>query len=609
MTVGWKHLLAAMRQGRGKKSLATAVLGLMAASLGCELTQGLLVPPGTLENPATGQQAQLERMPQTASSGSGLSFMPVSSYAIGPQTGGEVRPGAPGGLQDLPEPRSLGEGEMNDRSDEPRKQREKEEAYRPRPGVPVLPAPEQVQLIDLSEAFRVADAQNQTIGLARTRIGEQQALLRQAQILLLPNLNGGVNWHYHSGHFQASSGEIKSRKLQGYYLGGGVSALGSSTVGIPMIWINSQLTQAIFEHQVAGARLESTRFALAATYNRTLMRVADQYLRLVWAETRLLAINQTEIDLQEVTSRTHDYWIAGQGSESDERRAEAEANVLSVNEQRLQEEVAVQAARLSRLLHLDPSVRLTTGGGPLRLICVDLPQGTLEDLILIALENRPEIKQRAAMIASNQAALRRENWRPWLPLLIFGYSAGSYGGGSTYYSVQKFSGNLGPRTDLDALAVWNWQNVGLGNLALQKEQRANIQTTQADLSITVNTIRREVTESYARLQASKRQLDLAQQRLEVAHSGYEHDLRLIKNQVNIRPIELLNSVTRLYRSRQDFITTLVSYNRAQFDLFVRLGQAPTLAQVEQKPLLMPDAAGVEKARQEEAQKRQQPQRR
>jgi outer membrane protein TolC len=192
----------------------------------------------------------------------------------------------------------------------------------------------------------------------------------------------------------------------------------------------------------------------------------------------------------------------------------------------------------------------------------------------------------------NQARYRRERARPLLPLFVFGYSAGAFGGGGNFYAVNKIAGNTGARTDLDAMAIWNWQNFGLGNIALQKGERAATGAAQAELALVVNEVRREVTESYATLQARERQLEIARQRLTIAHQGFDHDMNLIRNQLNIRPIELLNSVTLLSQARQAFLAALVTFNQAQLDLFVRLGRPPTMACPEMEPVLMPDSAAV-----------------
>ena len=57
--------------------------------------------------------------------------------------------------------------------------------------------------------------------------------------------------------------------------------------------------------------------------------------------------------------------------------------------------------------------------------------------------------------------------------------------------------------------------------------------------------------------------------------GSRLDLRRTRN-LEGRLIEVLNSATLLNTARQDLIRAMVTYNQAQFALFVSLGQPPTL---------------------------------
>src|SRR5947209_3408258 len=62
--------------------------------------------------------------------------------------------------------------------------------------------------IDLSTALRLAEVENPLIAEARQRIGEALARQQGARALLLPSLNAGTNYHFHTGNLQRSSGRI-----------------------------------------------------------------------------------------------------------------------------------------------------------------------------------------------------------------------------------------------------------------------------------------------------------------------------------------------------------------------------------------------------------------
>lgn len=64
--------------------------------------------------------------------------------------------------------------------------------------------------------------------------------------------------------------------------------------------------------------------------------------------------------------------------------------------------------------------------------------------------------------------------------------------------------------------------------------------------------------------------------LEAAERGFREDMQRIRGGQGL-PIEVLNSANRLAQSRVKVIRSYLEYNRAQFELFVAVGRAPTLA--------------------------------
>src|SRR5581483_7742740 len=134
-------------------------------------------------------------------------------------------------------------------------------------------------------------------------------------------------------------------------------------------------------------------------------------------------------------------------------------------------------------------------------------------------------------------------------------------------------GNFNGRTDFDALAVWRLDNLGFGNYAVQKRVRAELGQTEAELAREINQVRSEVAEALAQSEASRHQVDFATRQVRIAEEGYRLDLRRTMNRQG-RIIEVLNSAVNLNTARQNLIRAIVSYNQAQFRLFVALGQPP-----------------------------------
>ena len=119
----------------------------------------------------------------------------------------------------------------------------------------------------------------------------------------------------------------------------------------------------------------------------------------------------------------------------------------------------------------------------------------MESLVQVALQRRPEMGARAALVAEAETRLGQEIARPLLPTFWLGFSGGGFGGGSNL--VGPSVGNFAGRTDFDVRLYWTLQNLGMGNLAIQKQRRAAIGQAIGEQSRMINSIRREVASAKA----------------------------------------------------------------------------------------------------------------
>ncbi len=313
------------------------------------------------------------------------------------------------------------------------------------------------RVIDLPTALRLADRVNPEIGISRQAILESLANQQQARALLLPTITGGTNYHLHNGNLQRPDGSILGLSQQALYFGGGAQAIGTQTVAYPAIRVFAHLGDAFFEPLAARQQTAVRRFDAGATFNSTLLSVSTGYLGLMAAEAQLEVLHRSQTDALEVVRITANFARAGQGRLADADRTATEAALIASQIQRAQELVAVASADLTRLLSLDPSTRLKTVGGPIPILLLVDPKCQLDQLLAVALRQRPEVAARNARVAEMQTRSRQERTRPWLPTISVGFSAGDFGGGSNF--TNPTFGNFGARTDFDVIAFWTAQNL------------------------------------------------------------------------------------------------------------------------------------------------------
>lgn len=434
--------------------------------------------------------------------------------------------------------------------------------------VPVGPVQENT--LDLGVALQLAGADNPTINLAREAVNEALAGQLAARALLLPSANVGANYRLHRGTLLAASGLPRDVNLESLYVGAGAGVTGAGTAAAPGVRLFAHLGDAAYEPLAARQRVTARRATAHAVQNDTLLAVAVGYLELMGAEARLDVLRQGETDLNEIVRLTATFAKAGQGRKADADRAAANLSLLQRERAAAEEDVAVASARLCRLLNLDPSVRLRTAGGavqPVRLVPED---ADVEGLLAAALQARPEVVARSAAVAEAQTRVRQERVRPWVPTLSVGYSAGGFGGGLT----DSGFGSLQGRSEFDAVAVWNVQNLGFGNRARVRTADAAVGGAIAEYDLAVNAIRREVSEALADARAAATQIRTAETALTIAEEGFKLESDRIK-QAPERPLELLDSFRQLLESRQEVLRATVAFNAAQFRLLVAVGRTPS----------------------------------
>jgi outer membrane protein TolC len=443
------------------------------------------------------------------------------------------------------------------------------------PSPSVIPPPEGEYPLDLSTALRLADVANPTIAAARTMILEALALQTSARVLLVPSLNAGVSYHGHNGNLQRSAGRILNLSQQSLLIGAGARTISAESIGIPGILIYSQLTDAWFEPLAARQRVTGARSHAQATTNDILLDVAVLHLELLGNQAILDAQRLSESQVYEIVHTTNEFFMIGQGRKADADRALAEWRRRRALVQKAEEEVGVSAARLANRLNLDPAVRLHPVGGPIIPLELVSLESTPQELIQVALRQRPDLVERTAQIGEVDAHRKQEIARPLLPSLWMGFSGAAFGGGSNLST--PLMGNFAGRTDFDVRLYWTLLNFGGGNLSLIRRREAEVGQAVAERQRMINRVRDEVSASLGQARAARNEIDIARRELASATAGFREDLELSRNNLD-RPIEVINNLELLADARVNLIRALVDYDQAQFRLWVALGSPPPLAE-------------------------------
>ena len=168
--------------------------------------------------------------------------------------------------------------------------------------------------------------------------------------------------------------------------------------------------------------------------------------------------------------------------------------------------------------------------------------------------------------------------------MFLGFSAGGFGGGSDLVAQPTSSlpfgrgdprfSTLYDREDLDIIAYWTLQNLGVGNKAMIAAARSRASSADLELLITLDRIRSEVAAAQARTFARFARIRSCELAIEAGMQAFAEDMNRIRGAEGL-PLEAIDSLRILAQSRIDYLNAILDYNKAQFELFVSLGKPPS----------------------------------
>lgn len=211
---------------------------------------------------------------------------------------------------------------------------------------------------------------------------------------------------------------------------------------------------------------------------------------------------------------------------------------------------------------------------PLDVVSEDL---SLEDLVGQGLTSRPELARHQALVNETLQRTRQEQWRPWVPNLFLGASAGGFGGGQG-----SFFGNFSDRSDFDILAVWELRNLGLGNRAMRRERSSQHRQAHLAFEEIRDLVVAQITRAYQQVQHRRKQIEQARIQVESAAVALPLNFKGIRGR-ELRAIEAQQAIAALATARNRYLEAIIGYNQAQFQLLRAIGQPPETATATDEP--------------------------
>ncbi len=448
----------------------------------------------------------------------------------------------------------------------------------PSPGqVPLISqAPSEKPLpINLPTALRLANVQPIDIALASQRVQLAVAQLERARVLWLPTVLMGVDYFRHDGRIQDVAGNLFDTSKSSFMAG---------AAPVAVFAFSDALFEPLAARQVARARAAEVQTAR----NDSLLAVAEAYFNVQQARGELAGAEDAARRAEDLVRRAQELVPGGVVAEVEVVRARTEAARRRQAVTAARERWRVASADLVRVLRLEPSALIQPLEPPQLQVTLIALNWSVDDLIPVALTNRPELSAQQALVQATLQRLRQERLRPLVPsVLLRGAStnpAGTLAGGVFGGGLNDSLSHFGARADFDVQVLWELQNLGFGNRARVNERRAENQLAVLDLFRIQDRVAAEVAQACAQAQSAASRVADAEREVKDAIDSANKNLAGLgqTNKVGnvlipvIRPQEVVAAVQALALGYTDYYGAVADYDRAQFRLYRALGHPAQL---------------------------------
>jgi outer membrane protein TolC len=431
--------------------------------------------------------------------------------------------------------------------------------------------------ITLSSALCLTGANALDIQIADERVRTATAQLDRAKVLWLPNLNFGVDYFRHDGQIQDIVGTVFTTSRSSFLLGAGPQAVVSTS-------------DAVFAPLAARQVKRAMQFDAQTSRNDTTLSVAVAYFNVQQARGEVAGAVESLRRAEDLVARTEKL-APDLAPELEINRARTEAARRRQAVETAYERWQVASADLTRLLRLQPGTLVEPAEEPSLSVNLIDPSAPLDELVAIGLTNRPELASYQAVVQAALVRVKQEKRRMLYPTLAVrgvgsntpGLAGGFFGGG-----VNDFMGNFGSRFSVDLQAVWEVQNLGLGNRAQVREREADSRRALLELLRTQDVVTAEVVQAHAQAMRAAKRVKAAEDGVANAVATAEKNLQGLGQTKRAgellilvsRPQEAVAAVSALDQAYRDYYQAVGDHNRAQFRLYRALGHpAQALCQV------------------------------
>ena len=412
----------------------------------------------------------------------------------------------------------------------------------------VLPLPSGSQGINLEIVLQLGGASNLTIQEYRKKQALAWADLDRAKEWWLPDVYVGTKVHQLWGTTMNADGFFFTDVNRQYFWLG---------IGLDASW---DFGEDILRAKSQDLKAQASVFLTAAERNKVLLEIIEAYYDFLTAQLYYQAYQQLASQGDTIARQIGIQVEAGLRFESELLLALSNQSHLKVEMLKAKMEFGTKSATLVRLLDLSPEVKLVsidTLLTPLELGTSSDDQGVSDSVY----HNHPEYRAANLMLQSRQLERQTTTTGLLLPELRLGMFTSMFG--------DVFS-PLYPTSAINASLLWK---IPLGRLTYGgelKQYDAKISLQETQIAQVKSEVNEQVLRARETMKISRQQMEIAQEGGGLAAEALSQSIQRQRLGI-VLPFELLQTMEVYIQARLDHLDAVSSYNKAQYWLFVAMG--------------------------------------
>lgn len=412
--------------------------------------------------------------------------------------------------------------------------------------------------INLEKLLEVGGAQNLTIELYKRQQELAQADLAKAREWWLPEIYAGFQAHYlHGAAMNADGRFFLDVDRDNFWSGLGLNAR----------W---DFGEGIFQAKAAALRAEASRYETQAQQNQILLQTIHAYFDFLTAQLYNEAYQEMAAQADTIVDQLDIQVQSGIRFQSELLLAKSNRNHLKVQRLEARKDYLQQNARLVNLLNMQAKTQLVgvdTLLSPLELI----PKAEWSQPSDSIFRNRPEYYQLQTGLEAVRTEKKSTTTGLLLPELRLDTYGSYFGSLSPAMSAERDPiSRLYPTSELNVSLVWS---VPIGRLTYRgrlKQYDARVALQENRLMQFQNQAYEEVAQARSQLLTANEQLALADEAQILAREAVQQSIQ--RQQLGTaEPFEVFQAQEFYLRARLDYLKAVADYNKAQYSLYVAIG--------------------------------------